>query len=191
MARREIRMNCRRVEVLLEAHLDGELPQRYRAAFEAHLATCFGCQQELAHAQRVHEELRGLPDRFCDEAVTRRVLDRVRAEPAAGLGERLRRWWGGRLVPGWQPLAAALAVLAVVLGITQFLTRPPRERQWTQQDVQRAELQVRWVLAQLGEVSHQAGEVVKKDVLEERVAVPTARATERALQEALENPQAR
>ena len=188
-------MSCRRVEVLLESHLDGELPQRYRAAFDAHLATCWACQQELAHAQRVREELRALPDRFCDDAVTQRVLGRVGAEASArasaGLGSRLRQWWGGRITVGWQPLAAALAVLAVVLGITQFLTRPPRERQWTQQDVQRAELQVRWVLAHLGDVSRQAGEVVKKDVLEDRVATPTARATERALQGALANPQAR
>ena len=188
-------MSCRRVEVLLEAHLDGELPQRYRTAFEAHLATCFGCQQELAHARRVREELRALPDRFCDDAVTQRVLDRVRSEPAArtaaALGARLRQWWGGRKVAGWQPLAAALAVLAVVLGVTHFLLRPPPERQWTQQDVQKAELQVRWVLAHLGEVGRQAGEVIRKDVLEERVAVPTARATERALQEALANPNAR
>ena len=110
---------------------------------------------------------------------------------SAGLAAKLRQWWGGRLAAGWQPLAAALAVLAVVLGVTQFLTRPPRERQWTQQDVQRAELQVRWVLAHLGEVSRQAGEVVKKDVLEEHVATPTARATERALQDALASPQAR
>jgi len=195
MAPPEIRMSCRRAEVLMEAHLDGDLPSRYRSAFETHLAGCFACQRELEHARRVHEGLRSLPERFLDDAVTRRVKERLAAEPkpdrSADLGARLRRWWGGRLVPGWQPMAAALAVLVVVVGIVQFLTRQPQEQQFTQQDVRRAELQVQWVLAHLGEVSRQTTEVVKKDVIEDGVVTPTARATEDALENALGSSKSR
>jgi anti-sigma factor RsiW len=187
-------MTCRRAEVLLEAQLDGVLPARHRAAFEAHLAGCFACKQELVHARRVRDALRELPERFCDDAVTRRVLDRVGEQAVAGpasLAGRLRQWWGGRLAPGWQPMAAGLAVLALVVGVTHFLTKTPEEKPITQQEVKRAELQVRWVLAHLGEISRHAGDVVKKDVLEERVAAPTARAVDRALEDALAKPATR
>jgi anti-sigma factor RsiW len=195
MAQREMRMSCRRAEVLMEAHLDGELPPRYRAAFDAHLAGCFGCQREVEHARRVREALRALPERFLDDAVTRRVQERLAAEPRpkkpVDLGTRLRRWWGGRLVPGWQPMAAALAVLVVVVGLAHFLTRPPQEQQFTRADVRRAELQVQWLLAHLGEVSRQTTEVVKKDVIEDHVVSPTARATQSALDDALGSSKSR
>jgi len=195
MAQRDIHMSCRRAEVLMEAHLDGDLPSRYRTAFESHLASCFACQRELEHATRVRQALRALPERFLDDAVSRRVRERIGAEPRpdpwAAIRGQLRRWWGGRAVPGWQPMATALAMLVVVVGIVHFLTRPPQEQQFTQQDVRRAELQVQWLLAHMGEVSRHTTEVVKKDVIEDGVVTPTARATQNALDDALGNAKTR
>jgi anti-sigma factor RsiW len=184
MARRETILSCRRVEVLLEAYLDGALASGRRAAVQAHLATCFVCGQELEHARRVRGALRDLPERFCDDAVVQRALERVRGEvrtPAtASLGERWRRFVTQRLAPAWQPAAGLALVLVLGLGVRHWVLRP-RPGTFTPQDVARAEMQVKWVLAHLGKINEQTANVVAKDVLDQNVAEPIARAVGTAL----------
>lgn len=188
MAKREPSLSCRRAEVLLDAYLDGDLPARRKAPLEAHLATCFTCAQELERARSLRDALRALPERFCGDAVTDAVLARIRGErreaPAtgAGLGGRLREWLARRVVPAWQPVAALAAVALVVLGVTHYMTRPPVEQSVSPQDVARAEVQVRWVMAHLGDISRRTGDKVRDEVLHDRVGVPAARAVQNALE---------
>jgi negative regulator of sigma E activity len=190
MTPHENRLSCRRAQVLLEAYADGELGTRRRAQLEAHLATCFTCSQELAHARRVRDTLRALPERFCDEALMEEVAARIQREPrpvaemqgSASLAARMRRWFAVRALPAWQPAVAVLALLLVVFGVGRILFLAPREQKITPADVQRAELQVRWVMAHLGEISRQTGQTVQKDVLNQGVAAPTAHAVEEVLQ---------
>jgi len=190
MARFENRLSCRRAAVLLEAYADGDLSPRRRGQLEAHLATCSACSQELEHARRVRDTLRELPEQICDHSVLEEVAARVQRESTPGartaggrsLVGRLRDWLAQRAVPAWQPAVAVLAVLVVVLGVGRVVFRAPTEQKITTADVQRAELQVRWVMAHLGDISRRTGQSVQKDVLSDGVAAPTARAVEEVLQ---------
>lgn len=76
---RLMRPDCRRVQALMDAWLDGELPvdQAHRVA--AHLADCDRCGVEAAKARRVKESLAALAPEL-----------RPPADPAAL--DRLRRY---------------------------------------------------------------------------------------------------
>jgi anti-sigma factor RsiW len=185
MSRREMRITCRRAEVLLDAYLDGDLARPRRVALEQHLTGCFACSEELARARRIRDGLRALPERFLGDHVSAAVMARVRNTASAprpqrglGLGARLQR----RFVPLWQPIAAVAAVALVVLGVMHMLTRPPVEQTITPGDVARAETQVRWVMAHLGNITRQTGERVRDDVLDKGVVAPATRAVENALE---------
>jgi anti-sigma factor RsiW len=190
MAQFEHRLSCKRAAVLLEAYADGDLSPRRRVQLEAHLATCAACNQELEHARRVRDTLRDLPERLCDDALLEAVATQVRGESrsaAAGRGgvslaARWRDWLARHAVPAWQPAVAVLAVLLVVAGVGRVFFRAPSEHPVSPADVQRAELQVRWVMAHLGDISRRTGETVQKDVLKNGVATPTAHAVEDVLQ---------
>ncbi len=190
MAQHENRLSCRRAAVLLEAYADGELSPRRRVQLESHLATCSACSQELEHARRLRETLRELPERFCDDDLLVKVAARVRDESQPGargdertpFAVRVRHWIAEHAVPAWQPAAAVLAVLLIVIGVGRVFFRAPTEQKVTAADVQRAELQVRWVMAHLGEINRRTGESVQKDVLQNGVAAPTAHAVEEVLQ---------
>jgi len=180
MSRHELRITCRRAEVLLDAYLDGDLPSPRRGALERHLTGCFGCAQELQRARLLRDQLRALPERFAGDHVTEAALVRLRREGGAD-GSRFRRQWSLRWTPAWQPLTAVAAALLVVFGITRFVTRPAVEQSITPADVARAETQVRWVMAHLGDINRRTAEKVRDDVLNQGVAQPAARAVADAL----------
>ena len=189
MAQHEKRLSCRRASVLLDAYADGELSPRRRTQLESHLATCAMCCQELEQARRVRETLRALPEQSCSDRLLDQVAARVRREsqPAAVAGGvallgRLRGWLAQRAVPVWQPAVAVLAVLVLVVGVGRLVFREPTEKKITTADVERAELQVRWVMAHLGDIGRRTGQSVQKDVLTDGVAAPTAHAVEEVLQ---------
>lgn len=54
-------MNCDEFVELVTAHLDGSLSEPERAAFEAHLGECPGCDRYLAQFHRTIELLGELP----------------------------------------------------------------------------------------------------------------------------------
>lgn len=186
MSRRELRITCRRAEVLLDAYLDDDLPGRRRTALEAHLAGCFSCTQELQRARVIRDGLRALPERFLGDHVTDAVLSRVRGERRETpverpWGQRIGDWLTRRLVPAWPPVAAVAGVTLLVLGAMHLLTRPPVDKPITSQDVARAETQVRWVMAHLGDINRRTAVKVRDDVLGAGVADPAARAVATAL----------
>jgi len=110
----------------ITAYLSETLEPDERAAFEAHLATCEDCQQELS-AQRalfdqVNKALAFKRKRSIDEQVARfeREVAAERAEASAKAGVRAsgparrhpRRW----AIPAAVALAASAAAVFVVLG---------------------------------------------------------------------------
>jgi anti-sigma factor RsiW len=185
MRRTDRPLSCRRVHVLLDAHLDGDLPRDRNARVVAHLADCDACRHEMQRAERLRGTLRALPSRTGSEALRAAVRARVRElpAPAAAAGTPVRRAaWRARLAGTWRPVAVAAVLAGVVFGAVRVLHRPVVENELTAQDVARAELQVRWVMARLGDISRRTGERVRTDVIQKGVVEPSERAVENALE---------
>jgi anti-sigma factor RsiW len=67
-------MNCDEFVELVSAYLDGSLPPAERAAFEAHLAQCPGCDRYLAQFHRTIELLGELSGDALSAPGRRRLL---------------------------------------------------------------------------------------------------------------------
>ncbi len=198
MRRADTPLSCGRVKVLVEAYLDESLAGPRRARVDAHLVGCEACRAEVAQALQVRTALRALPWRACSDVVLETVRTRLAAADAPASGgnrkpaavraaaaqewtRRLQEW----LVPRssvWKPAVGLAAAAVLVVGVYAFVHRPT-EIQVTPQDMQRAEGQVRWVMARIGQISQHAGNKVRTDVLEKRVADPAARAVSGVLED--------
>lgn len=209
MSHPESPLSCRRARVLLEAYVDGELRGARRARMDTHLAGCHACSQELLRARHVRAVLRDLPPHACGDAVMESVRRRlgtpagadpspaalvpppaavaprplpVVSRPArAGWPERLAAWWNGH-TPGWRPAMVFGSVAAVAIVGFLLLHRPQHEQPVTAADLRRADAQVRWVLATLGQINERTSERVRTEVFEKGVAEPTMRAVNGALE---------
>jgi hypothetical protein len=113
------------VRARLSALLDGELPDAERDPVESHLGECAACRVELEELARTIALLRGLPSVEVPPELTRRWLEGVRAEAAAGSGRGFGRWVAGLGMP-LAAAAAGLAVLAVVQDVEIQLVWPRR-----------------------------------------------------------------
>lgn len=104
-----MKWNCRQIEPLLKAWLDGELEPPRDAAVEQHVAACSACREAAGDFRAISRRLRALAEAPVVPASAFAVLARVRE--AAG-EERL-------CVRSLQRIAlSAAALLAVALGAT-------------------------------------------------------------------------
>jgi anti-sigma factor RsiW len=205
MSRPEAKLSCRRAQVLLEAYVDGDLRGPRRAAMDTHLAGCHTCSQEFLRARQVRGALRDLPPQACSEAVLDSVRRRLGAAAAAmppvappvaagaapnpaaarpaspSWDRRLAGWWSGH-APGWRPVTAFGSLAVVAVAAFLILHRPQHEQPVTAEDLRRADAQVRWVLATLGQINQRTSERVRTEVFEKGVAEPTMRAVNGALE---------
>jgi hypothetical protein len=125
-------MKCEEFRDKLPDVLTGDLPPRVKAAFDAHLADCAACAEELHKVSEVWAKLGVIPaeqpspavrDRFY--AMLESYQDGLRAEDAAAARRRrpaasFGGFWTRR--PAFQ-FAAALVLLAFGLGAGFFLSR--------------------------------------------------------------------
>jgi len=171
----EIR-TCSLAQALIEPYLDGELPEQQEADLKQHLAQCRICASEFDLAIQVRRALRELPQMVCPDRVTDEVLERVRAEHGAPAPSKLRHWLGAWFEPVWRPaLATALLVLAIVATLlTSHRTQPPDSI--SPKELARAEAEVKWTLAYMGEIGLRTGLLVRDDVIETQVVLPMKRA---------------
>jgi anti-sigma factor RsiW len=113
----------------LHLYFDGELDTVAAVAFEKHLETCAQCRADLAEFREIRRQLQtelgrstageGLRARIATSLVPQ-VPERDTARPRPA-----QRW-------GWQRLAAAAAVVAMVSsGTTFYLEQPSEEALWT------------------------------------------------------------
>ena len=94
----------------VELYYDGELPATLRAAFDAHLPSCAGCQTALAQLQQISGALRAAPLPDAPTAFTDRSFNAwvaARAADDAGL----------RRLAGWMTAAAAVVLIAAMLRV--------------------------------------------------------------------------
>lgn len=116
-------MTCDEAHNLINAALDGELPNDLRPSLDAHLATCAGCRTFADAAVLQHEHLRRAA------ASRRTAADRIAASVIAQLPGRVERVTPKvrRRVP-WLPMAlsaaAGFAVAFIVLRARGPVTTP-------------------------------------------------------------------
>jgi hypothetical protein len=100
----------------LVAYLYGEIYPAQRAAFEAHIATCYRCRNELV-------EMQGLRERLQDwQAPETRPIGRDlhNQTPEDTPSRRISRWRPLQQIPAWAQVAAALLVFGVSAGIANL-----------------------------------------------------------------------
>src|SRR5262245_16482752 len=85
MRRSDRALSCRRVEVLLDAHVDGDLRADVAARVEAHLAGCGACREALVQARRLRDALRALPPQKSAVDVRQALRARLAVEQPAAL----------------------------------------------------------------------------------------------------------
>lgn len=101
-------MDCPTCEKMVDAYVDGELPARDSAEFEAALATCPGCRSRLEKARQLSSLLRSLPADPVPDLLRARIereLRTIAGHPQVQARKRQR----------WMAIAASL-IVAVGLG---------------------------------------------------------------------------
>lgn len=102
--------SCEKLSALLDAFIDGELPEAEMDQVRRHLAECEDCRAYVADAFAMREAFADLADVQVPEDFTRSVMDAVRSAPPQARSKRRSL----RPVRILVPLAACLAIAAVV-----------------------------------------------------------------------------
>jgi len=140
---REPGISCARMRVLIEPHLDGTLPERWRPRLELHLAGCADCRAEIDAARQLGVALHRLPALEFPEPRLEAVLAQARDEerraaaPDAGsvwsrLRERLAEWFEPHATGrAWRAAlaASAVAVAAIAVVVVMRQQGPARPSQ--------------------------------------------------------------
>ncbi len=107
---------------VLVTYLYDDMDTSARATFDAHLAICARCRNELNDLQGVREDLAQWSPPALDNGVVVNVNQPIRNAGAARLRPDVRRsWW--REIPAWAQVAAAMLFLGVSAGIANLDVR--------------------------------------------------------------------
>jgi len=164
----------------IDAYLDGDLSPAESAVADLHLTRCPACAEELQMARQVAGSLRALPAMNCPDSIPEAVRARI---GAAG-----NKQWGVKPWPWyyrwqeWFKRPAVVGVMTAVLFvvITAFLgEKKPVLPEYSQAEIEAAELDAKLALAYLGRCTNRAGATVRDDVFEQGVIAPIMRAVKR------------
>jgi anti-sigma factor RsiW len=164
----------------IELYVDDELVGEELAPFEGHAGSCAACRDELSLATAVVGELRAMPQQRCPDHVVEEAAARAGAGDAErnSLMNRLVGWLGGR---GDHALRPAMAVMLVVIVAATIFVMSRHEQspfngatdtEYTEQEVELAKIEAQMAFAYLGRYSRRTGEIIKKDVIQDRVLKP-------------------
>lgn len=165
--------DCDRVLELLELLVDDEVDATERVRIQDHMERCPSCARELSLARRIRNELRAmpqpeLPPRLADDLpkVPETILAQASSPPT-----HTGRW----AVVG--SLAAVLVAAMLVLWTSPFDSSPQVVQQPTPsaQEIERAEAEARYALAQVAAASRRAGLELRDDVLGPHLVQPMTR----------------
>ena len=109
-------MECREVEGLLGAYLDGELDPAASASVQGHAETCAICRERLANLESIGRMVRRAPYYPAPEALRARVMH---ARPRASATSRLLGW------------AAAAVIVVSLTGSIVFVRSSTRSARTT------------------------------------------------------------
>lgn len=114
-------MECRDIRDKLSFYLDGDLPSGDKSAIEEHLKSCTGCSAALADLRKTIGHIKDLAELEPPEWMTRRIMEKVRAEapPKKGILQRL-------FYPLHIKLPIEAVVTVLVVGIALYIYRDIR-----------------------------------------------------------------
>ncbi len=160
----------------IDPYLDGDLDREEIAKVESHLADCQDCREELALARAVAQELRTLPALECPPRVVEQAAAALGTDNRDSIVHRLLGWFGGRNVFVLRP---AMAVMVLVVAAVSVFVLSQHEQspfssgpEYTEQELELAKLDAMLAFAYLGKFSRRTGEIIKNDVINDRVIKP-------------------
>ena len=115
--------DCRELEPLLAAYVDGEAADAERGRIDEHVQACQGCRERLLAQRTICESLAARRDRLRGCASEHlKMRCRSTAQPAAGSLPPVPGATGSRRLPfyRWVPLTAAATVLLAVAAVFGF-----------------------------------------------------------------------
>jgi hypothetical protein len=160
----------------IDPYLEGDLATEEIAKFEGHLAGCHDCREELALAQAVLRELRALPALECPPRIAEDAAAAFGTNNRESLVRRLIGWFGGRNV--FVPRPAMAVMVLVIAAVSVFVLsqhqQSPFNRgpEYTEEELELAKLDAMLAFAYLGKFSRRTGEILKNDVINDRVIKP-------------------
>lgn len=115
-------MNHRDVRENLSAYIDGEVADSEKKAIERHLQGCDACREALDALQQTVRQVKALEEKTPPDGLTRRIMDRVRAEAA----DREQPFWHRLFFPLHikLPIEAVAMVFLVVMGAYLYRQMP-------------------------------------------------------------------
>jgi anti-sigma factor RsiW len=159
----------------IDPYLEGDLDSEEIAKVENHLADCEDCREELALARAVVQELRALPALECPPGVVERAAALGTSNHESAI-HRLLGWFGGRNVFNLRPAMAVmvLVIAAVSVFVLSQHEQSPfhKEPKYTEQEIELATVDAMLAFAYLGKFSKRTGEILKNDVINDRVIIP-------------------
>ncbi len=124
-------MNCNDIQKHISNYLDGDLPDRRRQRFEAHVGKCELCAAEISVYKRIMQEAAGLEKKTAPDHLWQAIEQELENEPRAKLAW-LRNWLAGVVdkldVPALPApavkIAGAVAVLLLGIIIGRYFIPP-------------------------------------------------------------------
>jgi hypothetical protein len=108
-------MDCRKFQKNLEDYLEGGLDFPGRFGMERHARQCFGCERELAYAQKLSQMAREIKRVSAPAGFEAGVLSRIHARGPRSRFWSLRRFWiYGFDYPSWRLVALGTSALALL-----------------------------------------------------------------------------
>ena len=157
----------------IDPYLERDLAGEEIAKLEGHLADCEDCREELALARAVVQELRALPARECPPRVVGEAAAELGTHNRDSIVQRLLGWFSGRTVFILRP---AMAVMVLVIAAVSVFVLSQHEQspfnggpEYTEQELELAKLDAMLAFAYLGKYSRRTGEILKNDVINDRV----------------------
>ena len=166
---------CARVLDAIETYLDDDLDDAARGRLETHVAACPACARELSLARSVKEILGEMATDECGTALTHRLLEVAQSEPT----HNARRGYTRKLLRFALPAAAALVILLGAL--VELSPGPPPQAEVSQEEILRAEIQLRGAFAYLAQLGQQTARTVGREVIQDGIAPPLLRQKQRFL----------
>lgn len=118
--------DCRKVDALLEAYVDGDLGSPDSGFVERHLDICPECRHQAEQADLIRSGLERLPQRDCPDGVLHEVYERIESGETGYVVAPVRLWTLVR-PKLYFPIASGL-VLAVVAALLRPFACPDRDQ---------------------------------------------------------------
>jgi len=173
------RIDCEWVQDRIDLYLDGEAGRDETAALERHAAACADCTAEIDFARTLTSELRALPAHTAPAGIVERAEAAARAATASSspsLGERVVAFLGAHVARHFdgvmRPAMAAMILVVVAAGVFVISQRgrvPAERNGYTEAEIAAAAEQARVAFAYVGHYAQRPVQVLRKDVMADRV----------------------